>query len=363
MTTNEIFIKKCITTVRVFKDYDFINNPNNNIDSSILCSIPMIPVLNTVDKFHSILLKTKGYYKSYYKNTNCYTNIEVNQNVLHNNFLELSTTYNPIEEGKEIFTELIKINDIPSLKKFIKIYGLPESESNKINPSEKIFNLSSLEVHAYELCFISSNLVLIFQKLEYYQTIFSLWVAIKNKDRETLRRIYDYFKMLATKNHQFKKRAFTVDYTNFLITQLKLKEVENYTDAINNKSLDLQKLFNSVSSDLSELWNLVKNETNEKIALAYFSYLLNQMPSGEIYTTYINGHIIPALKFIDLFEVAYYQLKQAVYADDKLGVCQNCNNFFIISHGNQKFCSPNRNLKESTCRNTYKKRIQRAKNK
>lgn len=358
MTTNDIFIKKCITTIRVFKNYDFYLNTNN--DSSVPYSIPIIPVITTMNKFHSITLKNEAYYKLKYKNIENYTNIMINQNILNSNLLEHSTIYNPIEEGSEIFTELIKITDLSSLKKFIKKYGLPINSPN-IPASETEYTLSNVEVYPYELCFISSNLISIFQKLEYYQNVFSIWIAIKNNEKETLRRICDYFKTLVSEVHKAKKSFFIVDYTKFLVNFQKFNEVENYTDAIKNKNLELNKLFNSFSSDLQELWNLVKNENNEKIAMAYFSYLLNQMPSGNIYTTYVDGHIIPALKFNNLFEVAYFQLKQAVYAEDKLGVCQNCNNFFIMRHGNQKFCSPNRNLKESTCRNTYKKRIQRNK--
>ncbi|MFB5281823.1 hypothetical protein [Peribacillus sp. Hz7] len=363
MNPNKIFIQKCVTSIRVFKNYDSIYGQKFKRIRECF-----IPKLHYIDKA-SINLNLNR--QDFFEDFNI-TNVIVSDSIIAGNYLELSDTYNPIEEGQEIFTELPKIKDEDSLRKFIKTYGLPLSDSyNDFDNVDKItkedYFFPPISTNYNELCFFSMKVNNLFFQLSQYQYLFFVWVAIKNNEKETLRRIRDQFKEEAESSTELAKEAFIEEYIEALMDfEIDSNHDEDedlhynvkFQELLNNKSLE--KLYNSVTSDITFLWNKVKNESLGHIAKAYFSYLLNKMPSGEIVTTYENGYIIPALKFNDLFEVAYYQLKQAVYSEAQISVCLYCNNFFIQDHGNQKFCRPNRHVKESSCRNTYKKRKQRA---
>jgi hypothetical protein len=62
-------------------------------------------------------------------------------------------------------------------------------------------------------------------------------------------------------------------------------------------------------------------------------------------------------------EVAAYQLKQAIFKNERLHECQNCGAIFEPKHANQIFCSPLPRRKRSTCENTYNQRQKRLRKK
>ncbi len=78
-------------------------------------------------------------------------------------------------------------------------------------------------------------------------------------------------------------------------------------------------------------------------------------------TAFVSNQIVPAIKFDNLLEVSGYQLKQAIFNNQKLEECQNCGWIFEPRHASQKFCSPLPGRKRSTRENTYNQRQKRLK--
>jgi hypothetical protein len=121
--------------------------------------------------------------------------------------------------------------------------------------------------------------------------------------------------------------------------------------------------FKEKVSDLKKIWEEVKNEDLKSIASAYLDIQLSKIKSGETAQRFIDGSIVPAMRFNNLLEVEGYQLKQAVFKNQKLEECLNCGALFESRHAHQKFCSPLLGRKRSTCENTYNQRQKRMRKK
>lgn len=71
---------------------------------------------------------------------------------------------------------------------------------------------------------------------------------------------------------------------------------------------------------------------------------------------YVSTHV-----FQNLFDVAYFQLKNAIVNEVNLKNCEHCGHLFPITHESRKYCSSLPGKKESTCLNVYKQRLKRQK--
>lgn len=136
---------------------------------------------------------------------------------------------------------------------------------------------------------------------------------------------------------------------------------------------------------LIELWNAIKyddfnfmhsaickvlspdvNMNNKELKNAATNILINELEiknKGNSTFQLINGELHPAVHFNDLFEVAYYQLYQAIYNDSEFKRCEFCGSLFEVMHKGRRFCPPLPDRKRSTCENTYNRRKQRQKQK
>gem|GEM_PF-3766042 len=100
-----------------------------------------------------------------------------------------------------------------------------------------------------------------------------------------------------------------------------------------------------------------EKESNEVIAK-----ILNHKKSWKESIEYLDG-ISLCVSFRNLFEVAYFQLTNAILNRKSLRKCVECNAIFEVTHDSQKFCPPKRGVKRSTCENTHKVRNRRQKQK
>lgn len=117
------------------------------------------------------------------------------------------------------------------------------------------------------------------------------------------------------------------------------------------------------ASELKVTWEKLKKGDLETIALAYLNLKLKEISSGKASTRFIDGKIVPAISFNNLLDAAGFQLKKAIFKDEKLKRCINCGALFEPAHASQKFCSPLPGRKRSTCENTYNQRQKRLRKK
>jgi hypothetical protein len=68
-----------------------------------------------------------------------------------------------------------------------------------------------------------------------------------------------------------------------------------------------------------------------------------------------------SVQFVDLFEVAAYQLLLAVVGEADIRYCEYCKQPFQLRHDTRKFCPPYPGNKRSTCENTVSMKNKRKK--
>jgi hypothetical protein len=254
------------------------------------------------------------------------------------------TLYNPLEDTQELYTELNKIQiDKPkNIMKFIQTYGLPLGELiNEGNPDIKAIYQMELKAFA--------------EKLEGFKTVMSLWEAVQLNNEKALE---DYSK-------EFEHEANWAQIFSFQ-TYENLDEMEHK---------DLTKQDNVVTVPEYKLWMEVKDLKLIDRANALITALLNNESLGQVKTAFLdvlctkNGKlinkkkIVEAAYFNDLFEVAYFQLRQAIFNDMAVKTCEHCGYPFEVTHERQRFCHPLKGRKRSTCENTYNQRIKRQRQK
>ncbi|NQW98336.1 hypothetical protein HPY21_15460 [Bacillus stratosphericus] len=281
-------------------------------------------------------------------------------------------TFDPLSDTPELYLEMNKvvIFDEKSLMKFIKNYGIafhlasPTSESG-------LFNSTLFQINDSEKFILEMDALIFFEGLAKFQSILKMWNDIKEDNLKELINIKKEFQSLAEfhNNHKalFKEADSLEKYTDFIFTDSGVLftegEMEDVIKAYKNKPDKLIKVIEK-SSELKNAWERVKNNSDLKtIAFAYLNLKLKDIKSGETATRFIDGKIVPAMRFNNPLEVAGYQLKQAIFKDQKLELCENCGALFEPRHASQKFCSPLPGRKRSTCENTYNQRLKRMRKK
>lgn len=248
--------------------------------------------------------------------------------------------YNPLEDTKELYTELNKVRPIEpkSLLKFINTYGL----INGLNIDEGNEDIKAI----YRMSMKS-----FYEHWVPFKQIIFVWEAIKENNVNELEKYKDEFRLLAA-SRQLKTPTQNVD---------EIKSILKYS---------LSKQEHPLAADSFKTWIQVKDEDLRIIAKAYISVLLNQQSTGQIKTTLIdipcnkNGktifkkELVEAVFFKDLFEVAFYQLREAILNKD-IRKCEHCGFPFEVTHERQRFCPPLFGRKRSTCENTFNQRLKR----
>jgi len=249
-------------------------------------------------------------------------------------------TYDPLSDTPELYLEMNKIevlNDA-SLMKFIKNYGIPFDIQMNDKEDELIGPISLFPKNDTVKFNTEMDVLTFYEELLELQTSFKMWHCIKENNREYMQQVKDEF----------------ADFAQVFFTER--------TEDLSPEELAFLKA-NERSSELIMTWEQVKNTDLQNIAFAYLNIKLKQRNSGKTSTRLADGKIIPAISFNNLLEVASYQLKQAIFKDEKLEKCLNCGALFEARHAAQKFCSPLPGRKRSTCENTYNQRLKRLRKK
>jgi hypothetical protein len=263
---------------------------------------------------------------------------------LDSKFKSDNAIYNPLEDTKELYMELNKIdpNDFDSIINFVNIYGLPTGANIEAGNKE-IKVIHRMKMQEFN------------NKLEPLKQIISIWQAIKENNKEDLEKHKKDFQLLATMNQIH-------DYIAY-------EDFEEVAEKISDKNLT-----HPIVSEEFKVWISVKEQDLRTIAKAYITQLLNEHASGETKTTLMNlaaerngktiykKDIVEAISFKDLFEVAYFQVRKAILEND-IKICEHCGFPFEVTHERQRFCPPRFGRKRSTCENTYNQKLKRQRKK
>lgn len=255
--------------------------------------------------------------------------------------------YNPLEEAKELYTELNKVNfkDPETLTKFVATYGLPLGEKIEAgNKENKVFY--KMDVFDF------------IKKLVRFTEIMQIWEAIQKNDIEILEKVKNTLYLLAGKGL--------------------IEMSEEYKDYVFKNKVEFTESFSSAipySDENFKTWNSVKDSSLQDIALAYIKLLFKKQSLGKMDTELVdvprnkNGKIVmkktlvDAISFNDLFEVAFYQLRQLISTEQEIRYCEHCEFPFEVTHEKQRFCPSILGKKRSNCENTYNQRIRRQRKK
>lgn len=277
-------------------------------------------------------------------------------------------TYDPLRDTPELYLEMNKIVifDEKSLMKFINNYGLAFHRASPNNELE-LFNSTLFQNNDSEKFILEMDAIVFFAELAKYQRILNMWINIQEGNMEELIKIKNEFEshINSHSNHSkiFLEATSTEEYADFIFTDsgvlFTVGEMKDVIRAYKNNPDKLLKVIEK-GEESKNAWERVKNNSNLKaIALAYLSLELKKINNGETATRFIDGKIVPAMRFNSPLEVAGYQLKQAIFKDQKLELCKNCGALYEPRHASQKFCSPLPDRKRSTCENTYNQRLKR----
>jgi hypothetical protein len=255
--------------------------------------------------------------------------------------------YNPLEEARELYMELNKVNfkDPETLTKFVATYGLPLGENIEAgNKENKVFY--KMDVFDF------------IEKLVRFKEIMRIWQAIKENNHEVLEKTKKTFHLLSAKGL--------------------IEMSEEYMDYVIKNKVEILEFFNSntpFSDEDFKLWNSVKDLGLQDIALAYIKLLFRKQYFGKMDTDLVdvprnkNGKItmkktlVDAVSFNDLFEVAFYQLRQLIFNEQEIRYCEHCKFPFEVTHEKQRFCPSVLGKKRSNCENTHNQRIRRQRKK
>lgn len=249
-------------------------------------------------------------------------------------------SYDPLDDTPELYLEMnkIKIFDEKSLMKFIENYGIPFDKQLNTTENEIIGPIILFPKNETIKLLMGMDVFMFYEELLKLQNAIKMWTHIKEENVEQIKKIVE----------RFRKRA-----------QVFINKDTNELSPEERSFLNASKK----SSELVMTWEEVKNSNLKEIAVAFLNLELKQIKSGETSTRFINDKIVPAISFNNLVEVAGYQLKQAIFKNEKLQECIHCGSLFEPRHAAQKFCSPLPGRKRSTCENTYNQRRKRLRKK
>lgn len=254
--------------------------------------------------------------------------------------------YNPLEEAKELYMELNKVNfkEPHTLTKFVATYGLPLGENIEAgNKENKVF----YRMDVFEFI----------EKLVKFKEIMKIWQAIQENNSDVLEKTKKAFHLLAGKG----LIEMSGEYMDYVIkNKVELKEFSSNTP---------------FSDEYFKSWNNIKDSSLQDIALTYIELIFKEQSFGKMDNKVIdvprnkNGKVImkktlvDAISFNDLFEVAFYQLRQLIFNEQEIRYCEHCKFPFEVTHEKQRFCPSVLGKKRSNCENTYNQRLRRKRKK
>lgn len=276
--------------------------------------------------------------------------------------------YNPLVHAPEMYLELNKLVlfDEKSLIKFLKNYGIAHNLTT-IDKEALIIDSTLFKKNDNEKFLVEMDVIMFYEKVMQFKNLLKMWNDIKTNNVEALNTIKNEFEGISIfhdKNEEiFKDHLSAKDYLEFLLTDLAVFYQGHETRQI-LKNPDTLINVKKKATELKNSWEQVKDSGDlQKIAFSYLNLKLKEIDSGVTATRFMNDKIVPAMKFNNLLEVAGYQLKQAIFKDQKLEECINCGALFEPKHASQKFCSPLPGRRRSTCENTYSQRQKRLRKK
>lgn len=278
-------------------------------------------------------------------------------------------TYNPLNDTPELYLEMNKIDifDEKSLMKFIKNYGIPFNGQRIKDERNTMFDSILFQFNDTEKFLLGMDVLAFYSRLAAFQRVLKMWNDIVTDNHQELSKIVDEFKhsveLYDKHPTPFNDKFSTDEFSKLLLTEMGFGyiggEIKDILQTYVNDPEKLLKLRDK-AVELKSTWQQVKNEPSlATIAFAYLNLELKEIESGKTSTRFVNKKIVPALKFKNLIEVAGYQLKKAIFKNQRLEVCENCGALFEPKHASQKFCSPLPGRKRSTCENTYNQRLKR----
>ncbi|MGE8020120.1 hypothetical protein ACQKOM_14585 [Peribacillus frigoritolerans] len=216
-------------------------------------------------------------------------------------------TINNSLDMEALYTELAKLEPFNDKKllEFSKIFGLPTGQFVAMGWDAVFENNYILKQFSF--------LLPLYLKLASYRYIFNGWLALKENNESIIL--------------EFENR-----YKHYLEAEL--------------SRLEIPKERGGFAEKLPEIITVFLNEKGPKRILEP-----------------INSKIIQKFNFSDLFDIAYYQLSQAMLNDSSFKRCELCGHPFEVIHEGRRFCPPLPGRKRSTCENTFNQRLKRAKKK
>ncbi|WP_042375310.1 hypothetical protein [Neobacillus jeddahensis] len=273
-----------------------------------------------------------------------------------NNENEFYSTYNPLEDAPNLYTELAKVEyfDIPSLKKFVDNFGLPQGNDLFSTDIYKVFN--------YEM-----DLFAFYKALSIFKKALGVFSALRLNDESKIKEYAEQFERYVGKEFNRGLNESTEKILAFKKDEIE-KELENEVD-IRKRLAHHHNHFRAVKDNIKNLpqivtrWYEIGFDPPEVRSRHYLVELLNNWEKGNSTYAIIDGQIQPGMTFADLFEVAYFQLSRAVIGNIKMERCEHCGALFEVTHESRRFCPPLPRNKISTCQNSYNQKIKRKRKK
>lgn len=226
-------------------------------------------------------------------------------------FLDNTNKYRVEVEAKSLFTELAKVNlfDHNDILRFCRYYGLPKG-------------IIGEERRAALNFFVTSHLNLTYDFLRYKNT-FKIFSVLKDRENSTVDFCLDNYISLKRKaeslNVEFIDDLNTLDFTR-----------------TNKHEKDCEVMLSRL------LAKIIDDELTEHVDNAFVFHV----DKGFIETT----------KHKNLFTIAYEQIKDSLLNNRDLRICDNCRNYFEVTHDKQSFCPPLPLVKRSSCEIAYYKK-------
>ncbi|WCL57029.1 hypothetical protein PNF30_16245 [Bacillus safensis] len=278
-------------------------------------------------------------------------------------------SYNPLNDTPELFLEMNKIKPFneKSLMKFIKNYGIPFHGQKPTSKSPLADSILFRE-NASKKFLLGMDVIMFYIRLIVFQEALIMWNDIVKGNISKMKKIRDEFESEAKIFEKYQtsllEKSTPEDFSKIVLADLGLGyigggELEDVLRKYKDNPKMLLKLHGK-ASELKTTWSEFEDSSDLKAtALAYLNLKLKSIQNGEITSAFFDGRIVPAIRFNNLLEVAAYQLKQAIFKDQKLEECLNCGALFEPRHASRKFCPPLPGRKRSTCENTYNQRLKR----
>ncbi|MES1053648.1 hypothetical protein FOA24_32555 [Bacillus thuringiensis] len=266
------------------------------------------------------------------------------------------TIYNPMTDEQVIYMEMNKVDygDSSSVLKFVKKFGLPYSDW-----------IGS--VKGYDT--VKENLLLFPEAL--VNGVSTLIEDVKINTRILLHSVYNisiedaHLKYVLLYEDHYTPKS---DINTYRINELEMIRYLLNTGHFTN--MDKQKILAQSQSLIDSQKEVVafSLDVEKKPIIPALQNLIRRLDSnvfryGTEKLMINNGAIQQEHVFKNLFQVANYQLKQAILTNAKFEICPNCGHHFEVQHKNQRFCPPLPGRKRSTCENTYNQRLKRKRKK